>query len=70
MKKKNVNMVDLIGQYEKIKDQIDKSIIKTIHSGKLINGPIVKEFSENLSKFLDVKHVIPCANGTSPPKNK
>ena len=57
-------MVDLMGQYSKIKDQIDRNIINTISSGKLINGPIVKEFSENLAKFLKVKHVIPCANGT------
>lgn len=57
-------MVDLMSQYEKIKDEIDENIIATIRSGKLINGPIVKEFSENLEKFLDVKHVIPCANGT------
>jgi len=57
-------MVDLMSQYNKIKNQIDKNIINTIRSGKLINGPIVKEFSENLAKFLDVKFVIPCANGT------
>ena len=57
-------MVDLMGQYSKIKAQIDKNIISTLESGKLINGPIVKEFSENLSNFLNVKHVIPCANGT------
>ena len=64
MKKINVQMVDLMGQYDKIKSQIDKNIINTIRSGKLINGPIVKEFSLNLAKFLEVKHVIPCANGT------
>ena len=64
MKKTNIQMVDLMGQYSKIKEQIDSNIIKTIRSGKLINGPIVQEFSENLAKFIDVKHVIPCANGT------
>ena len=57
-------MVDLIGQYKKIKDQIDQSIIKSLETGKFINGSIVKEFSNNLSKYLNVKHVIPCANGT------
>tara|TARA_B100002052_G_C15802335_1_gene561742 strand:- start:91 stop:1224 length:1134 start_codon:yes stop_codon:yes gene_type:complete len=64
MKNTNIQMVDLMGQYSKIKEQIDSNIIKTIRSGKLINGPIVQEFSENLAKFIDVKHVIPCANGT------
>ena len=64
MRKNNIQMVDLMGQYNRIKAEIDKNIINTIRSGKLINGPIVKEFSENLAKFLEVKHVIPCANGT------
>jgi len=57
-------MVDLMGQYKKIKKEVDKNILRTIESGKLINGPIVREFSGNLAKFLEVKHVIPCANGT------
>ena len=64
MSKNKVPMVDLIGQYKKIKDQIDQSIIKSLETGKFINGSIVKEFSNNLSKYLNVKHVIPCANGT------
>ena len=57
-------MVDLMGQYSKIKNQIDRNIISTIESGKFVNGPIVKEFSKNLSNYLDVRNVIPCANGT------
>lgn len=61
---KNIQMVDLMGQYSKIKNEIDKSVISTIESGRFVNGPIVSEFSKNLSKFLNVKYVIPCANGT------
>ena len=57
-------MVDLKGQYNKIKDQIDTAVIQTIESTSYINGPIVKEFSNSLEDYLDVKHVIPCANGT------
>ncbi len=53
-----------MSQYEKIKNEVDQNIIRTIESGKLINGPIVKEFAKNLSRYLNVKHVIPCANGT------
>ncbi len=64
MKKVNVQMVDLMGQYSKIKHEIDKNIISTIESGRFVNGPIVKKFSENLSKYLNVNGVIPCANGT------
>ena len=57
-------MVDLMGQYSKIKNKIDANIISSIESGKFINGPIVKNFSENLANYLNVKNVIPCANGT------
>lgn len=57
-------MVDLKNQYKKIKNEIDEAVIKTISSGKFINGPQVKVFSDNLAKYLNVKHVIPCANGT------
>ena len=64
MSDKNILMVDLVGQYEKIKDQINQSIIKSLEEGKFINGPIVQEFSNNLSEYLKVKNVIPCANGT------
>ena len=61
---KNIQMVDLKGQYNKIKDQIDTAVIQTMESTNFINGPIVKEFAKSLEKYLDVKHVIPCANGT------
>jgi len=64
MEKRNIPMVDLMGQYKKIKDQIDKNLINCIESGKLVNGPIVSDFTNNLSKYLNIKHVIPCANGT------
>ena len=57
-------MVDLIGQYAKIKSEIDRNIISSIESGRFVNGPIVKQFSENLSTYLNVRNVIPCANGT------
>ena len=57
-------MVDLKGQYEKIKDEINSSVLDVIESTAYINGPKVHEFQANLEKYLNVKHVIPCANGT------
>lgn len=59
-----ISMVDLKGQYLKIKDQIDSSISNVIDSTAFINGPAVKRFQEHLEQYLNVKHVIPCANGT------
>ena len=57
-------MVDLSAQYQKIKPEIDKAISEVINSTAFINGPAVKEFQVALEKYLGVKHVIPCANGT------
>ena len=57
-------MVDLKGQYEKIKDKVNTSILEVLDSTAYINGPEVKGFQSELEDYLDVKHVIPCANGT------
>lgn len=57
-------MVDLFSQYEKIQGEIDKAVLDVIHSTAFINGPEVKTFQSDLEKYLGVKHVIPCANGT------
>lgn len=61
---RNIAMVDLKSQYEKIKPEIDAAIQQVIDSTAFINGPSVKEFQADLEKYLGVKHVIPCANGT------
>lgn len=61
---KNIQMVDLVGQYEKIKPEIDRAIEEVIKSAAFINGPAVKRFQVDLETYLAVKHVIPCANGT------
>lgn len=59
-----IQMVDLKGQYEKIKQSVDKAVLDTIKSARYINGPQVKTFAKNLEKFTRARHVIPCANGT------
>ncbi len=57
-------MVDLIGQYQGIKKQVDESISHILNSAAFINGPEVHAFQKELEEYLQVKHVIPCANGT------
>ncbi len=57
-------MVDLKGQYNKIKSEIDNSIQEVLDSSAFINGAKVKEFSTQLAEYLNVKNVIPCGNGT------
>ncbi|MFY9308935.1 MAG: DegT/DnrJ/EryC1/StrS family aminotransferase [Bacteroidia bacterium] len=61
---KKIQMVDLKGQYEKIKPQVDAAIQSVIDNTAFINGPEVKAFQAELERYLSVKHVIPCANGT------
>ena len=57
-------MVDLQTQYEFIREQVDSSVLEIFKKGTFINGPSVKEFQSQLEDYLNVKHVIPCANGT------
>ncbi|MEO1033717.1 MAG: DegT/DnrJ/EryC1/StrS family aminotransferase [Bacteroidota bacterium] len=61
---KKIQMVDLQGQYSKIKAIVDPSIQEVVDSAAFINGPKVHQFQKHLEDYLDVKHVIPCANGT------
>jgi len=61
---KKIQMVDLKGQYSKIKAEVDSSVLEVLDSTAYINGPKVHEFQKNLEDYLGVKHVIPCANGT------
>ena len=60
----NIQMVDLVGQYRKIKDEIEPAIQEVLNSAYFVGGPVIRDFSEHLAEYLDVKHVIPCGNGT------
>ena len=60
----SIKMVDLHGQYLKIKEEVDQAIQEVIASSSFINGKQVNAFAGELADYLDVKYVIPCANGT------
>ncbi len=59
-----IQMVDLKGQYEKIKDEVNAGIQEVIENTQFIKGPQIKSFEDALAKELQVNHVIACANGT------
>ena len=61
---RKIQMVDLNGQYQSIKEQINSSISNILETSAFINGPEVHAFQKELEAYLEVKHVIPCANGT------
>ncbi|MBN1651179.1 MAG: DegT/DnrJ/EryC1/StrS family aminotransferase [Bacteroidales bacterium] len=60
----NIPMVDLQGQYKKLKTEIDAEIQQVLDTSSYIKGPVVDAFAKDLENYLDVKHVIPCGNGT------
>ena len=61
---KPIQMVDLKQQYLKIKKEVDAALFDVLDSSLFIGGPQVNDFATNLSKYLGVNYVIPCANGT------
>lgn len=61
---KPIQMVDLAGQYARIKPEVDAALAEVMRHTGFINGPEVKAFEQELAAYLGVKHVIGCANGT------
>ncbi len=60
----NIQMVDLVTQYNKIKTEIDFQMDEVIRSSVFVKGGKVTEFEENLKRYMNVGHVISCGNGT------
>lgn len=61
---RKIEMVDLKQQYSRLKTQIDSSIQECLENAIFIKGSQVSSFQKNLESYLNVSHVIPCANGT------
>jgi UDP-2-acetamido-2-deoxy-ribo-hexuluronate aminotransferase len=59
-----LQMVDTKTQYQKIKTAVDAAVIGVLESSQFIGGKTVNDFATNLAVYNEVKHVIPCANGT------
>jgi UDP-2-acetamido-2-deoxy-ribo-hexuluronate aminotransferase len=59
-----IHMVDLKQQYFNIKNEVDAAIARVLDSTIFIGGPQVTDFSKSLAEYLNIKHVIPCGNGT------
>lgn len=57
-------MVDLRRQYQHIQHEIDQAILEVVRSSRYIKGPEVEAFEDELGEYLNVRHVISCANGT------
>lgn len=59
-----IRMVDLNGQYQRIKSEVDAAMQRVVDQADFVNGNAVGEFAEALARYTGARHVIPCANGT------
>ena len=64
MLEKQIQMVDLRKQYERLRSEIDPAMQTVINACAFINGPQVKGFCNHLSDYLGIPYAIPCGNGT------
>tara|TARA_B100000989_G_C19482990_1_gene446045 strand:- start:133 stop:1263 length:1131 start_codon:yes stop_codon:yes gene_type:complete len=61
---KKIQMVDLKSQYNFIKNEVAENMSQVFETSTFVNGPMVDAFQADMESYLNVKHVIPCANGT------
>ncbi|MCR4964101.1 MAG: DegT/DnrJ/EryC1/StrS family aminotransferase [Bacteroidales bacterium] len=59
-----IRMVDLYGQYRKIKTEVDSAMQSVVDKASFINGGVVSEFADALAEYTSSNFVIPSANGT------
>ena len=59
-----IPFVDLVGQYQRHKSEIDAAIQGVIESTAFIGGAALKRFEKSFSEFCGTKHTVGCANGT------
>ncbi len=59
-----IPMVDLKGQYQILKHEIDAAVLETLAASQYILGPNVQAFEQEAADYLGVKHAIGCASGT------
>lgn len=60
----SIPMVDLKGQYQTLKQEIDSALQDALLEARFILGPNVQAFDQEAADYLEVKHAISCASGT------
>ncbi|MFH0873193.1 MAG: DegT/DnrJ/EryC1/StrS family aminotransferase [bacterium] len=59
-----VPMLDLVAQYQPIKEEIDQAVVKVIQSGQFILGPEVQALEQELADYCQCAHAVGVASGT------
>ncbi|GAB1449433.1 DegT/DnrJ/EryC1/StrS family aminotransferase [Bacteroidota bacterium] len=60
----SIAMVDLKGQYQRLKPELDKAIQQVLDETQFIKGPQIKLFENALAQKLNAGYVVSCGNGT------
>ena len=59
-----IQMVDLQGQYAKIKGEMDSALQGVLAFARFVRGPEVTAFEEELASYTGSRYVVSCASGT------
>ncbi len=59
-----VPFLDLKAQYQALKPELDQAIADTLEEAQFVNGKAVTHFEQEFARFVGVKQVVGCANGT------
>ncbi len=59
-----IPMVDLKGQYQALKPELDAALLAALAETRFILGPNVDAFEREAADFLGARHAIGCASGT------
>jgi len=60
----SIPLVDLVGQYHSIKDEMDQAILSVLEAGQFVLGPNVKALEQEMAAYLGVRHAVGVASGT------
>ena len=53
-----------VRQYKNIQSEIDANIKRVLESGEYVQGPMLKQFEQELASFHGVSHAVGTGNGT------
>lgn len=57
-------LVDLPGQYDTMRAEIDRALAGVVESQRFVLGPAVEALEEAVAEQVGVRHAVGCANGT------
>ena len=60
----NVPMLDLVAQYQAIKDEVVPAMMRVIETQQFIMGPSIPQLEAEVARLSHAKHGIGCASGT------